>query len=142
MRCYIGVASQDHVRRGLAGSFAQVCHGKKGPLAKWRKGDVVVYYSAKKRMEGTELLQKFTAIGLVRDDDAPVQVEMLPGFCPFRRSVDFISTAVDADIRPLIRALSFIKNKDKWGGAFRFGVLEIPEADMRIIAKAMHVSIG
>jgi hypothetical protein len=31
--CYwIGVASKEHVMRAVQGGFAQVCHGKEGPL--------------------------------------------------------------------------------------------------------------
>ena len=31
MRYWLGVVSKEHVLRGVQGSFAQVCHGKKGP---------------------------------------------------------------------------------------------------------------
>ncbi len=29
---WLAVASREHVKRGIAGGFAQVCHGKPGPL--------------------------------------------------------------------------------------------------------------
>ncbi len=32
-RNWIAVASADHVRRGLAGGFMQVCHGKAAAVA-------------------------------------------------------------------------------------------------------------
>jgi hypothetical protein len=42
-----------------------------------------------------------------------------------------------APIRPLIPALSFIRNKVQWGAAFRFGVVRVPEVDFACIAQAM-----
>ena len=45
---WIAVASQDHVRAGVAGGFAQANHGKRGPMARMRQGDRLIYYSSKK----------------------------------------------------------------------------------------------
>jgi hypothetical protein len=42
-----------------------------------------------------------------------------------------------ADIRPLINQLQFIQNKSRWGYAFRFGHIEIPQADFELIAAKM-----
>ena len=41
---WIGVASADHVARGRADGFMQVCHGKAAPLRRIKPGDGVVYY--------------------------------------------------------------------------------------------------
>lgn len=45
MRYWIGVASKEHVMRGVQGRFAQVCHGKAGPLKQMRPNDWLIYYS-------------------------------------------------------------------------------------------------
>jgi hypothetical protein len=37
-RYWIGVASKEHVQRGVLGGFAQVCHGKAGPLNRMEEG--------------------------------------------------------------------------------------------------------
>ena len=58
------------------------------------------------------------------------------GVVPFRRDVRFLP-AQDASILPLIEALTFIKDKAHWGAPFRFGTLQIPEQDFRLIAKEM-----
>jgi len=50
------------------------------------------------------------------------QFEMSPDFTPYRRDVRFI-VGQDVPIHPLLEQLSFIKNKNKWGSAFRFGLL-------------------
>lgn len=44
-RYWIGVASREHVHRGVKGGFAQVCHGKPGPLERMAEGDWIIYYS-------------------------------------------------------------------------------------------------
>lgn len=58
------------------------------------------------------------------------------GFKPFRLDVNFFKSN-EADIRPLLAELSFIKNKTHWGAAFRFGNLKISAQDFKMIATAM-----
>lgn len=135
MRYWIGVASQEHVARGVAGGFCQLCHGKAQPLRRMQRGDWIVYYSPKVLFGGDESCQQFTAIGRVVGDEV-YAFEMAPGFVPFRRDIDFISARA-ADIRPLIHMLDFIQNKSRWGYAFRFGHLEISESDFDVIAQQM-----
>lgn len=44
-RYWIAAASADHVARGIAGGFMQVCHGERAPLARIRPGDGIIYYA-------------------------------------------------------------------------------------------------
>jgi predicted RNA-binding protein len=134
-RYWIGVASKEHVGLGLKGGFAQFSHGKPGPARRLSKGDWVIYYSAKEVYGEPALCQRFTAIGQVVDS-GPIQVEQFPGFKPWRRKVAY-REAAEIGIHPLIDRLSFIKNKARWGMAFRFGFFEIREADFTVIAKRM-----
>jgi hypothetical protein len=60
------------------------------------------------------------------------------GFVPTRRNVEFLPCR-EAPIRPLVERLSFIRNKQSWGYVFRFGQIEVPAPDFRIIAEAMNV---
>ncbi|WP_316355603.1 EVE domain-containing protein [Candidatus Neptunichlamydia sp. REUL1] len=137
-RCFVGVVSLEHATRGYNGGFTQACHGKQSPLSRMNKGDVFVQYSPKDALGGSKACQHFTYIGSVATGKV-YQVEMGPGFKPFRIDIDYLSAdqAKQASIRPLIERLSFIKNKTKWGMAFRFGFLEIPLSDFKIIYMAM-----
>ena len=63
MRYWIGVASRDHVARGVAGGFCQLCHGKAQPLQRMSAGDWIIYYSPKEEFDGNTPCQRFTAIG-------------------------------------------------------------------------------
>ncbi len=121
--------------RGVEGGFTQAGHGKSSGLKRLREGDWMVFYSPKTAYEGGEPLQAFTAIGQVKDEDL-YQVEMAPGFVPWRRNVEF-KKCEQAPIRPLIEQLSFIKNKQSWGFVFRFGLFEIPQQDFELIKNAM-----
>jgi predicted RNA-binding protein len=134
-RYWIGVASHDHVKRGIAGNFCQLCHGKAQPLKRMSVGDWLIYYSPKEQFERNIVCQKFTAIGEVIGDDV-YPFEMFSGFIPNRRDIHF-HTAKDVPIRPLIEQLAFIKDKSKWGVAFRFGHIEIPKEDFELIAHNM-----
>jgi hypothetical protein len=134
-RFWIGVASREHVHLGIAGGFSQLCHGKAHPLKRMAIGDWLIYYSPKERLEENTPCQKFTAIGKVIGEDV-YPYEMFPGFVPYRRNVDFLKSA-DAPIRPLLSHLAFIKDKNRWGYAFRFGHVEIQREDFEIISMGM-----
>lgn len=136
-KCWVAVASAEHVRRGLRGGFMQVCHGKAGPLRRIRAGDRVVYYSPTLHFGGKDRLQAFTALGTVLEGD-PYNVDMGNGFCPFRRDVEWDASAGDAPIAPLLDRLSFTAGHKSWGHAFRFGLLPITTQDLGLIAAAMH----
>lgn len=135
MKYWINTISRDHVQRGVAGNFTQANHGKPHILKRLKKDDWIVFYSPKTSYEGGEPLQAFTAIGQVSDDEL-YQVEMAPGFVPWRRDVDF-KPCVETPIRPLIDDLSFIKDKSRWGYMFRFGLFEIPKEDFEKIERLM-----
>jgi hypothetical protein len=134
-RYWIGIASKEHVKTGVAGGFSQLCHGKAQPLKRMAVGDGLIYYSSKEKFGEDALCQQFTAIGVVSGSEV-YQFEMFPGFVPHRRDIRFFD-AKDVPIRPLIERLSFIKDKTRWGYAFRFGHLEISRADFELIAAEM-----
>lgn len=134
-RFWIGVVSKDHVDRATAGGFAQVNHGKAGPLERMQAGDGFAYYSPRDSHPGGAPLQAFTAIGRVRSGSL-YQADANEGFRPFRLEVEF-HEAVPAPVRPLVPELSFIRSKTHWGAAFRFGVVRVPAADFALIAAAM-----
>ena len=61
------------------------------------------------------------------------------GFKPYRRDVRFFDAQV-ASIRPLLQRLSFTRDKESWGLAFRRSVFRIDLDDYRQIARAMGVA--
>jgi hypothetical protein len=139
MNYWIGVVSQAHVQRGVAGSFAQLNHGKQGPLKRMKTGDALVYYSPRDAYPNGAPVQAFTAIGIVRTGLVyayDMTLEGVPGFVPWRMDVDYWP-AQSAPIKPLIAHLDFIVDKTHWGAAFRFGQVKIGPADFRRIALAM-----
>lgn len=112
----------------------QVCHGKAAPLRRICSGDSVVYYSPTDRFGGGEPLQAFTALGIVRTRE-PYQVVM-GDFHPWRRDVDWRETC-DVPIARLLDVLAFSSGRRNWGYPFRFGLFEISDHDLRLIATAM-----
>jgi hypothetical protein len=113
-----------------------VGHGKGAPLKRLHAGDRVVYYSPVRVFGTKDACQAFTAVGMVRDERV-YQSDMGGGFHPFRKDVDWLPSQ-EADIRPLLPALSFTQGKSNWGYAFRFGLLKITAADMDVIIHAMN----
>lgn len=136
-RYWIGVASHEHVQRGVEGGFAQVCHGKIGTLKDMSKGDWLIYYSPTFTFGGKDPCRHFTAIGTVDYGD-PYTFEMSKDFIPWRRNITFLQSQV-CPIEPLLENLVFIKDKKKWGFPFRRGSFEICHSDFELIAKSMGV---
>jgi len=136
-RNWIAVASGEHVQRGVAQGFMQVCHGKATPLRRVHPGDRVVYYSPTHRFQGKDPLRAFTAIGIVGDGEA-YQVDLGEGFYPFRRSVSWRAFQV-TPIAGLRERLEFCGDGPNWAGKFRFGLFTISDSDFGIIETAMCV---
>jgi hypothetical protein len=103
MKYWITVVSKDHISRGIAGGFIQANHGKQAPLRRMAAGDWVIIYSSKQTMNGTELLQAFTAIGQLADDEI-YQHKMSEDFIPYRRNVNYYK-CTQTPILPLVNEL-------------------------------------
>jgi hypothetical protein len=138
MNYWINTVSRDHVLAGVAGGFTQANHGNPRNLKRMKRSDWLVFYSPKTKFKEGQPLQCFTAMGQIMDDE-PFQVEMRPGFKPFRRQVAFYDCE-EVSIRPLIEGLGFIKDKQKWGFPFRRGLFMIEKEDFLLIVDAMHVN--
>ncbi|MBT2322476.1 EVE domain-containing protein [Variovorax paradoxus] len=141
-RNWIAVASAEHARRGRdhAGvGFMQVGHGKLAPLQRVAPGDRVAYYAPATVLRGSDKLQSFVSIGVVQKGD-PYQVEMGDGFVAWRRDVGY-AAAQETSILPLVDHLDFIEDPKRWGYKFRFGLFEISDHDIHLIAGAMNASI-
>ena len=139
---WIAVACAEHARRGCAepgAGFMQVCHGKVAPLRRMQAGDRVAYYAPTVTMGGSDRLQAFVSVGLVKPGD-PYAFDMGGGFVPYRRNVDYVP-AREAPIAPLLDHFDFVQDRARWGHAFRFGLVAINDHDMRLIAGAMGADI-
>ena len=122
----------------MKGGFIQAGHGKESAIRRFTAADEIICYSPRQTYGGKEPCQSFTAYGKIKDSEL-YQAKQSGDFKPFRRKVKY-EHVIDAEIRPLIRRLSFIKNKTSWSARFRFGVFSIPEEDAEIIKAAMGVS--
>lgn len=136
---WIAVASRSHVIKGVSGGFAQVCHGKAGPLKRMKENDWILYYSPTEYIGQKEPCQCFTAIGKITARE-PYLYPMSETFTPWRRDVIFFP-AKEVPIAPLIEQLSFIQDKKRWGFPFRRGCFSILPQDFQCIAKQMGIDI-
>ena len=134
-RAWVGVVSQAHVQRGVAGGFAQLCHGKQSPLARMGVGDWLVYYSPRTAFPSGAPLRAFTALGRVVGDRT-YTVDMGGGFVPHRRDIAYVRGLRAVPIRE-ISDLGFVTRHANWGLLARRGHFEIEIADLCRIAAAM-----
>ena len=138
---WMGVACAEHTRAGRDGGFAQLGHGKHAPVRSLRRGDWIVYYSPRDRLDGGKTVQAFTTIGRVTSD-AAYQVAQSEGFEPFRVDVDYVSNARPAPIKPLLDRLELTKGRGaNWGIVMRGAKHRLTERDMHTIAAAMGTAI-
>ena len=134
-RYWIAVVPRDQVEIAVAQGFVQVNYGKAAPLARMQPGDGLACYSPRERFPDGPALQAFTGIGRVGDGDV-FEVPPAEPSPVFRRSAAWLD-ATPAPIRPLLPELTFVRNKEHWGAAFRFGVVRVPREDFVAIASAM-----
>ncbi len=59
------------------------------------------------------------------------------GFVPFRRNVLY-TRASETSILPLPDEFEFVENRQRWGYKFRFGLFELSDHDMGVVAMAMQ----
>jgi hypothetical protein len=98
-------------------------------------GDGVTFYSPRRAPQTGTLVQAFTAIGRV--GAGPIyEVPPVEPAHAFRRDAAWLA-ATPAAIKPLLPQLAFIRNKEHWGAAFRFGVVRVSRDDFAAIARAM-----
>ena len=138
MNAWLGVVSQAHVQRGVAGGFAQLCHGRQQPLRRMRRGDWLVYYSPSVEMGGSAL-RAFTAIGRVEDDEV-FPFDMGGGFVPFRRRLKY-ARAREVALDTLKHELALCA-RPGWGMLLRRGHVPLETGDLATIATAMGVEPG
>lgn len=140
-RHWVAVASAEHARRGRDHrpvGFMQVCHGKSAPLRRLCAGDHVAYYAPSERMGERQPLQHFVSLGVILPGE-PYAFDMGGGFVPFRRDVAY-APAEPAAIAPLLDHFHFVTDRRHWGQKLRFGLFEIDDHDMALIAQAMNVT--
>jgi hypothetical protein len=137
---WIGVASREHVQRGVEVGIAQLNHGKRAPLARMHQGDWLIYYSPRTSYPSGASLQAYTAIGQITSE-VPYQVTLPDGFQPFRHTVRYLPCR-QVPIQEVLEDLTFLPDKQHWGARFRFGHLAVSRTDFQRIAQAMGVDIA
>ena len=138
MNAWLGVVSRAHVQRGVAGGFAQLCHGKALPLRRMRPGDWLVYYSPSLELGGAPL-RAFTALGQLEDDEE-FPFDMGGGFVPFRRRVRYLPGR-EVPLEAVKSRLELCAPAH-WSMHLRRGHLPLSIGDLRIVAAAMGARVS
>lgn len=133
MSAWLGVASAEHVARGVALGIAQIGHGKRGGLARMRRGDTLIYYSPVTRLGQPDKLQQFTAVGVLSEGDIWQADE--GDFRPFRRAIDYLPS------RPVgvgeLKTRLHLTQAPNWGYQLRRGLVPLHDDDAELIANTM-----
>lgn len=137
MTAWLGVASAEHVRRGVRLGIAQIGHSKRTGLTRMEQGDTLVYYSPVERLGDKTPLREFTALGTVADDVIWQADE--GDFKPFRRRVNYEDTRAVSlqDITSQLRLTSTAN----WGYQLRRGLVPLDPVDVGVLRKSMLTAI-
>jgi len=133
MTAWLGVASAEHVRRGVGLGIAQIGHGKRSGLARMKEGDTLVYYSPVERLGDKTPLRQFTAIGTIADDEIWQADEV--DFKPFRRRVCY----EDAQPVPVedVKIHLQLTTAPNWGYQLRRGLVSLDGEDVAVLRESM-----
>jgi EVE domain len=96
--------------------------------------DWLVYYSPKTSLSDRALLQAFTAIGQIADDDIWQANE--GSFHPFRRRIRYEAAARDVPVAALAGQLD-LTSAPNWGYQLLRGLIPLSEHDLEIIRGTM-----
>jgi hypothetical protein len=140
MKYWISVVSNDQIQAGVEGGFIQAAQSKAGQIRALAKGDVIFSYAPGTLFRGGKIMQAFTAVARVTDDEA-YPTEMPAGSPTWRRRATSLACD-ETPIAPLISLLEFIHDKTAWEMSLRRGMFEIGTDDARHIIEAMHADIS
>jgi EVE domain-containing protein len=133
---WIAVAHLMQVEACRTGGFVAFSHGKETAVRKVSPGDRVAFYAPRDTFEGTPV-QAFCGLATVTGDH--VKQRPLPGtdFLPWVRDAEF-EQVKPMPVRPLLEELSFVRNPQHWGMAFRRSLFETGPEDFEIIENALR----
>ncbi|UJH69853.1 EVE domain-containing protein [Ornithinimicrobium sp. INDO-MA30-4] len=136
MTGWLGIISADHAQRGVKMGIGQIGHGKRGPLARLKAGDTLIYYCPTQERAGKAKLQQFTAFGTVSDDEIWQADEL--SLQPYRRRIKYASVTPTplAEVKDHLD-LTAARN---WGYQLRLGLVQLSDRDVSTLATAMGVS--
>lgn len=134
-RSWICVVSREDALVARATDAVRLSATGEQRLRRLRAGDGVLLYSPREQNKTGEKVQRFTAVGVVtgvapyqRDDD-------LHG--SWFRDVVFDRPTGEVQVRPLLGALSFVRDAEGWGIVFRPGFLSVTQADFDLVRRHM-----
>ena len=128
-RYWVVVVSREHARRGLEGGFVMANHGKRAPVARMARGDVVLVYSPTTAYPHGELLRAVTVVGEVTSDE-PEPSSAIPGGFRRRAALREVDPPVPlADIRDHLPT-----------SRLRFGFFELEAADGEAVLAVVGAS--
>ena len=138
---WIGVASFEHVKVGVEQGFAQLGHGKASVLKSLKKGDWIVYYSPRTKLQNGEKVQAFTALGQI-SSESYYQAVTKNSFHPYRVDVEYQKQTKLADIQSLLNTLQLTRLRgSQWGLAFHRSKIRVSADDFKSIAVAMGADL-
>lgn len=133
MSSWLGVVSAAHVHRAQRLGIAQIGHGKRAGLARMRAGDTLIYYSPVEEFGDRVPLRRFTALGVIADEEIWQADE--GDFKPFRRRATY------ADTRPLpladVHTALHLTARPNWGHQLRRGLVPLDDHDAAVIRDGM-----
>ena len=134
-RYFIAVGTRDAVLTGVSAAFCFVDSGNRALFSQMAEGDWLAYYSPRELQRETTPCRRFTAVGRVAKGRTSMG-QGSEGLQGQRRPMRYL-LCYPVPASTLVRSLSFVRNKKRWGPSFRAGFFEVRREDFAVIALAM-----
>jgi len=128
MKCWLFIASKDHLTHAMEHNFIQQ---KTNKFDKMKKGDKFILYASKLSYNNKKKYGKFIGYGKVLDEKST------PYKTFFRRHVKYYGIRQEVPITDLLDDLIFIKYPTMYGMYLIQGFRSLPEDDYLTIKEAM-----
>ena len=135
-RCWVSSVNLDQVLLGVESGSTQAAPARETRLRRLGRGDQIAFFSPRAAAGAARPLQRFTALGVVADDE-PFLVDLADGSQVWRRRIDYEQVAT-VPVKPLLPVLGFVDDEERWGVPFRRGLFEVQPGDLAAIAGAMR----
>ena len=134
-RYFVAVGTRDAVLTGVSAGFCFVRSRNRVLLSQIAEGDWLAYYSPRELQRGTTPCRRFTAVGRVAKGRASMG-QGSEGLQGERWPMRYLR-CYPVPAATLVRSLSFVRNKKRWGPSFRTEFFEVRREDFAVIAQAM-----
>jgi predicted RNA-binding protein len=129
--------TEDNLKISFRDKLMGFSESKAARVKSFRPGDLVIFYVPRESLISNKRVGKFIGLAEIKEESHKSSEPVWNnGLFPYRVRIELLSHD-SCEIKPLIKALTFIKNKNSWGATFLGGIVKVPADDFEKIRKCI-----